>query len=71
MIYIQRKELSLGDFSKNMFNIGLHLDVNKLISFKLCMMIDMTKLYMLIPVWMTLTVLKVTGLQESWNLCSD
>ena len=37
-----------------MFSIVMRLDTFQLICFKLDMMIDSTKLYSLIPVWMTL-----------------
>ena len=49
-ISIQGKAFSLGDLIKNTSNIGLHPDAYQLISFKLDKMIDMTKLYSLIPV---------------------
>ena len=47
---------------KKMFKTALYLDTYKLISFKLGLMIGMTKLYILIPVGMSL---EVTWLQES------
>ena len=56
-INIHGRELNFGDF-ENMFKIGLRLDAYKPISFKLGMMIDTTKLYILIPLWMTLTYKK-------------
>ena len=37
-------------------NVGLYSDMYRLISFKFGMMIDTTKLYRLIPLWMTSTV---------------
>ena len=64
MIIIQGRQSCLVDFMKNMFKIGLCSDANKLIPFKLGMMIDMTIFYILILGWITLTSLKVTGLQE-------
>ena len=42
------------------FNVGLYSDICGLISFKLGMMAESTKLYILISVWMTLTSFKVT-----------
>ena len=50
MINIQGRELGFSDFEENMLKIGLHLDASELISFKFAVMIDMTKLYILIPV---------------------
>ena len=44
-------------FKKN-FDIGLHSDIYRPISFKLGMMIETTKLYILISVYMTLTLIK-------------
>ena len=40
---------------KKRFNIGLHLDACRPISSDLDLMVDMNKLYSLIPVLMTLT----------------
>ena len=40
---------------KKTFNIGLCLDINRLISFKLDVMLDTIAIYILIPLWMTLT----------------
>ena len=56
MINIQGVELYLSDFISKMFEIGLCSDIYEQISFKLIMMVGMTKLYILIPVQMTLTV---------------
>ena len=36
-------------------NVGLHSDIYRPISFKLGMMVEITGLYILISVWMTLT----------------
>ena len=38
-----------------LYNIGLRWDTNQPCCFKLGMMLNMTKLYTLTPVWMTLT----------------
>ena len=66
MIIIQGRELNFSDFEGSMFQIGLCLDTYKLFSFKLDMMIDMTKLYILLPVWMTLTLTQV-GSEKAWS----
>ena len=58
MIYFHGNELYLHYFEKTLYKIGLCLDAYELIFFKLGMMIDMTKLYILIPVLMTLTVIQ-------------
>ena len=42
-------------FHSNNFNVGLHSDIYRLISFKLSMMIEMTECYILMAVWVTLT----------------
>ena len=51
IVSTQVRELYFGDFFlKNLFRFGLRSDVHELISFKLgMMMIDITKLYILIP----------------------
>ena len=67
LISIQRKNC-LGDFTDYAFNIRLHSSTYVLLAFKLCMMLNKTKiafklcvmlhknkLYSLIPVWMTIT----------------
>ena len=51
---IQGKELCWHDFIKYMINIVLCWDICEPICFKLGMVLYMTKLYTLIPVWMTL-----------------
>ena len=60
MIYIQGNKLHFGDVMKNVFNIGLCLDAYELIFYVLGMMINMTKLYILIPFVMTVTFTQVT-----------
>ena len=46
---IQGREPNLYDFvKKKNFNVGLYSDIYRLISFKLCMLIKTTKLYILI-----------------------
>ena len=47
---IQGRELKVSDFVKYAFNIGLRSDAYELISFKLDIMLDITKLSTLIPV---------------------
>ena len=39
-------------------NAGLHSDIHRVISFKLGMMMGTSKLYSLMPVWMTLTFIQ-------------
>ena len=51
---IQEKELCWRDFIKYMINIVVCRDACEPICFKLDVMLGMTKLYNLIPVWMTL-----------------
>ena len=52
MIYIQGRELYFGDFKRNILQFGLHWClVNQFVS----NLIDMTKLYILLPVRMTST----------------
>ena len=50
MLYIQGREVNFSDFEGNKCTIGLYLDAYELISFKLGIMMDITKLYILIPV---------------------
>ena len=45
-------------------HVGLHSNINTPISFKFGVMIDTTKLYRLIPVWMTLTFILGHSLYE-------
>ena len=40
------------------FNIGFFSDIYRLISFKLGMMIETTSLYIVVPVWITLTFIE-------------
>ena len=74
MIHIQGRELNFGDFKDNIFKIALCLDASELICFKLGMMIDMTKLPILIPVWSTLTLTQghrvVRKLELTQSFCS-
>ena len=51
---IQGRELCWHDFMTYMFNIVMYRDTCDPICFKLGMMLHTTKLYCLIPVWMTL-----------------
>ena len=58
-------------FATYTFSITLGLDTYESTSFKLGMMPDSTKLYMFYTSLKDLDLLfKVTGIQESWNLCS-
>ena len=57
LIKIKGKELNFSDFKKCMFKISWCSDAYEPITFKLGMMIDRTKLYILIPVSMTLTII--------------
>ena len=50
--YIQETGLCWPDYIKYTFNIITCQDTHERICFKLCMMLDTTKLYSLIPVWM-------------------
>ena len=52
-------------------NVNVHLDIYEPIWFKLGMVIDSAILYILILVPVKLTLLKVTGMQESKNLCAS
>ena len=54
-INIQRKALCCDDYIENACNIGLFLDSYEPVSFKYCVMLDMTELYILIPVEMAFT----------------
>ena len=45
----------LAHFSSDQDEIGLYSDIHKLISFKFGMVVETTKLYILISVWMTMT----------------
>ena len=51
---IDKREQQVIDFIKYFFNFDLRSDIDKLICFKLGMMLDTNKVYILIPVWMTL-----------------
>ena len=55
MMYFQGREVCLGDFIKDMFNIALLSGACELLSLKLGMMTDMSKVYIFVPVLMTLT----------------
>ena len=55
MINIKGKNSTEVMFIKNRIKNGLHLYTYELISFKLGMMMGMTKLYILIPVGISLT----------------
>ena len=70
VITIQRKEHFLCDFVKNVFKIDLGSDTYEQIFFKLNMMIDTTKLYILIPMWMTLVFKQGDIVMRKWNFCS-
>ena len=53
-INIQWRESNLSDFEKkNKLSFGLHLDIYKPISFKLCVIMDTADLYSLMQQWMT------------------
>ena len=56
MINVQRRELYIRDVVNNTFRISLRLDAYEGLSFELFMMLDMTKLDILILVGMTLTL---------------
>ena len=58
MIDKQSRELYCSDFIMNMFKIGLHLDGYELTSFIFGIMIDVTKVYISVPGWMTLTFIQ-------------
>ena len=58
MIDVLGKELYSGNFIKTNFNVGLPLCINDAISFKLVTLKDMIKLYMFIPIWITLTIIQ-------------
>ena len=49
MIIVHERGLNFGNFERNMFRVGLRSGAYKLISFKLGVMIDMTKLCIWIP----------------------
>ena len=53
---LSRERELLTCFYKEAFNIGLRSDAYEPISFKQGMMLEMTKLFVLIPVWITLTL---------------
>ena len=52
------RETYLYDFVKKNFNVGLCSDNKRLVSFKFGMMMETTKLYILISVWMTSTFIQ-------------
>ena len=58
MISVQGREPYLGNYIEYSFNFVLCFDAYEPISFKLGMMIDMTSLYCLIPVWIILTLIQ-------------
>ena len=55
VISVQGRELYSADFVRYTLNIDLHSEAYQPISFKLGLMIDTSKLDILIPVYMTLT----------------
>ena len=61
VISTQGKELLLSDFIKYTFNIGLHLGTYEPSSVELGIVVDMTKPYVLMPVWMSLTFAQSQG----------
>ena len=66
---VQGREPYLYDFVKQNFNIGLHSDIYRPVSFKLSMMVETTKLYILIYVWLTMTFIQghdCTRNQKLW-----
>ena len=54
-VNIQERELCLDDFITYTSYTGQCSDIYKLICYNLYMMLNTTKLFSLIPVWMTLT----------------
>ena len=66
---IQGREHYLHDFVENNFNVGFYLNIDRPIPFKFGMMIVTTKFYILISVWMTWTLFKVTFVWEMKNFC--
>ena len=54
-IDIQGREVCLHDFMKKSFSTGLRLDTCDWTGFKLDMVLDVTKFYSMIPLWITLT----------------
>ena len=69
-ITIQGRELCWCDFMKYMFNSVMCQDICEPICVILGMLLNTTKLYCLIPVWMTLMFTQGHRVRESWNLCS-
>ena len=66
-IDIQIRVLYLGDFIRYTVNVGLRFYV--LISFKHAVMLDMTKLCSLIPVWMALVWAGIAQWVVCWVCC--
>ena len=64
MMNIEEKELDFDDFEKDVWKTCWHLDTYWPTSFKHGMVMNMTEHYILIPLWMTLTFIQVTGLPE-------
>ena len=67
MISIEGRELYLGDVIKSTCNTnsGSLSDTYEPISIKHGRLVDMTRLYSLILIWMTLTFTHATGIGES------
>ena len=55
---IQGREPYSCDFIKKKVNIGLYSDICRSISFKLGVIIETTKFYITLSVWMTLTFIR-------------
>ena len=82
-IFKGKNSINVISLKKN-FITGLHSDIYTPISFKLCMMVEIKKIYIWIPVWMTLTFIQghscmrnqkllstiLEILQFGWNLLS-
>ena len=65
---IHGRELCWGDFMKCVFNILLCRHTCELIYFKLSLMLDTSKLYNLIPFWMTLMFTQVNRVRGKLKL---
>ena len=54
----QGREPNFCDFVSKNFNVGFYSDISRPISFRFGMMIERTKLYIMVSLWMTLTFIQ-------------
>ena len=56
---------------KKSVRVGMYSDSHELIPFKLAMMVDTTEPYVLMQIWLALTLKRATEVWENGNLCAS